>query len=89
MLQNVAFYREAQSMSAAQLRENREAAVRGSSRSMKCTTGRSWPVLESGFCSFFAPRVWHNMDEHGRGQNTAIKGQMLDKKAKNPTKHIK
>ena len=29
------------------------------------------------------------MDERGGGQNTAIKGQMLDKKAKNPVKHIK
>jgi len=29
------------------------------------------------------------MDDRGRGQNTAIKGQMLGKKAKNLAKHIK
>jgi len=29
------------------------------------------------------------MDDRGGGQYTAIKGQMLGKKAKNPAKHIK
>jgi len=29
------------------------------------------------------------MDNHGRGQNIAIEGQMLGKKTKNPIKHIK
>jgi len=29
------------------------------------------------------------MDDRGGGQNTAIKRQMLGKKAKNPAKHIK
>ena len=29
------------------------------------------------------------MNDHGEGQNTAIKGQMLGEKAKNPVKHIK
>ena len=46
-------------------------------------------MLELGFCSLFAPRPWHIMDDRERGQNTAIEGQKLDKKAKNPVKHIK
>jgi len=29
------------------------------------------------------------MVDHGGGQNTAIEGQMLDEKAKNPAEHIK
>jgi len=29
------------------------------------------------------------MDDHGGGQNAAIKGKMLGKKNKNPVKHIK
>jgi len=29
------------------------------------------------------------MDDRGGGQNTPIEGQMLDKKAKNSTKHVK
>jgi len=29
------------------------------------------------------------MDDRARGQNTVIKGKMMGKKAKNPTKHIK
>jgi len=29
------------------------------------------------------------MDSRGGGQNIAIKGQMLGKKTKNPTKHMK
>jgi len=89
MLQNVGFYREAQPISATQPRENEEAAVTGSSRSVGCTMIRPWSVLESDFYSFFALRSWHSMNDHRRGQNTAIKGQMLAKKTKNPAKHIK
>ena len=89
MLQNVAFYREARSISAAQARENKEAIVTGSLRTMGDTISRSLPMLELNFCSFFTLRTWHNMDDCGGGQNTSIKRQMLDKRAKNPTKHIK
>jgi len=74
MLQNVAFYRKAQSILAAQSRKNEDAAVTGSPQSMECTTGRPWPVLELGFYSFFTPRAWHNMDDRGGGQNISIEG---------------
>jgi len=53
------------------------------------TTDRPCPVLEPDFYSFFALRTWYNMDDHGVGQNTAIYGQILGKKTKNPAKHIK
>ena len=51
MLQNVTFYRKARSISAAQLRENEEAAVIDSPLSVGCTTGQLQLVLESGFFS--------------------------------------
>jgi len=54
-----------------------------------CTTIRLWSALELDFCSFFALRAWHNMDDRGGGQNTAIERQMLGNKAKNPAKYIK
>ena len=67
MPQNVAFYGEAQLISAAQLRENEEATVTGSPRIVGDTMGQLWPMLEPCFWSFFALRAWHNMDDHGRG----------------------
>jgi len=44
-------------------------------------------MLEQPFCSFFALQSWYNMDNNG--QNTAIEGEMLGKKTRNPTKYIK
>jgi len=78
MLQNVAFYRVDRSISAALLRENKEATVAGSPQTVACA-GTAFLLT---FCS-------HNMDDHGGGQNTTIHGQMLGKKAKNHAKHIK
>ena len=67
--------REARLISATQPRKNEEAAATGSSRSMGCTTVQLWFVLEPDFCLFFTLWAWHNMDDHGRGQNIAIQGK--------------
>ena len=79
MLQNIAFYAEARSISATQLRENEDIIVIDSPRSMRCTIVRSWFVLEPGVCSFFALRSWLNIDDCAGGQITAIEGKMLGK----------
>jgi len=42
-----------------------------------------------GFLLFSCSTGVQRMDDHGGGQNTAIKGQILVEKAKNLTKHIK
>jgi len=89
MLQNVTLYRKAQLISATQPRKNEEAAVTGSPRSVGCTMVRPLSGQELSFCLFFTLRLWHNMDDRGKGQNIAIKRQMLGKKNKNPAKHIK
>ena len=89
MRQNIAFYREAPLISIEQPRENKDAVITGSPWFVGCTTRQLWPMLELGFGSFFTPRAWHNVDDCGGDQNTSIKGKMVDRKAKNHTKHIK
>ena len=52
-----AIYRRARLISATQLKEDEEAAVIGSPRSVVCTMVLPWFGLEPGSYSFLAPRV--------------------------------